>query len=126
MALQPAVSHTGLSTWRFSPLYLIQACLHGASAQRINETCLLAELTKPYLNIRSRPIQDLLPCISQSLWSRGVRHESSSPAETLESWVRTPLEAWMFLFILCLCRLVCRYRPCEGLIPHPKSPTDCV
>jgi hypothetical protein len=32
----------------------------------------------------------------------------------------------MFAFILCLCCSVCRKRPCDGLIPHPRSPTDCV
>jgi hypothetical protein len=29
-------------------------------------------------------------------------------------------------FILCLCCSVCRKRPCDGLIPHPRSPADCV
>jgi hypothetical protein len=29
-------------------------------------------------------------------------------------------------FILCLCCPVCRWRPCEWLIPRPRSPTDCV
>jgi hypothetical protein len=29
-------------------------------------------------------------------------------------------------FILCLCCSVCRYRPCDGLIPGPKSPADCI
>jgi hypothetical protein len=28
----------------------------------------------------------------------------------------------MFVFILCLYR----ERPCDGLIPHPRSPTDCL
>jgi hypothetical protein len=28
---------------------------------------------------------------------RGLRHELSSPAQTLESWVRIPLESWMFV-----------------------------
>jgi hypothetical protein len=37
-----------------------------------------------------------------------------------------PLKARMFVcgFILCLCS-VCRYRPYEGLIPRPRSPTVC-
>jgi hypothetical protein len=29
-------------------------------------------------------------------------------------------------FILCLCCSVCRQRPCDGLIPPPRSPTDSV
>jgi hypothetical protein len=32
-----------------------------------------------------------------------VNHEMSSPARTLGWWVRSPLKAWMFAFILCLC-----------------------
>jgi hypothetical protein len=31
----------------------------------------------------------------QSEWPRGLRHETSSPARTLGSWVRIQLEAWM-------------------------------
>jgi hypothetical protein len=32
-----------------------------------------------------------------------LRHELSSLARTLGSWIRIPLEAWMSVFILCLC-----------------------
>jgi hypothetical protein len=32
-------------------------------------------------------------------WPRGLRHELSSP--TLRSWVLIPLEAWMFVCVLC-------------------------
>jgi hypothetical protein len=42
---------------------------------------------------------------------RGVRHELSSPSQSLGSWVRIPLEAWMSVlcaFILCLFCPVCR------------------
>jgi hypothetical protein len=43
--------------------------------------------------------------ISRSQWPRGVRHELSSFARTLGSWVRIPVEAWMsdcvyFVFVL--------------------------
>jgi hypothetical protein len=34
---------------------------------------------------------------------RGLRHEMSSLARTLGSWVLIPLKAWMFAFILSLC-----------------------
>jgi hypothetical protein len=37
--------------------------------------------------------------LCRSQWPRGLRHEMSSPAWTLGSWVRIPLEAWMFAFI---------------------------
>jgi hypothetical protein len=40
---------------------------------------------------------------SRSQWPRGLRHEISSLARTLGSWVRIPLETWMSAFILCLC-----------------------
>jgi hypothetical protein len=38
------------------------------------------------------------------------KHELSSLARTLRSWVRIPLKTWMFMcvFILCLCCSVCR------------------
>jgi hypothetical protein len=35
----------------------------------------------------------------RSQWPRGLRHEMSSLARTLGSWVRTPLKAWMFVCI---------------------------
>jgi hypothetical protein len=44
---------------------------------------------------------------SRSQWPRSLRHELSSPARTLGTWVRIPLKAWMFVmsvFILCLYR----------------------
>jgi hypothetical protein len=42
----------------------------------------------------------------RSQWPRGLRHEMSSPARTLGSWVRIPLKTWMFV---CLCSVfVCR------------------
>jgi hypothetical protein len=46
----------------------------------------------------------------RSQWPCGLRHELSSLARTLESWVRIPLKAWMSVYalILCLCCPVCR------------------
>jgi hypothetical protein len=41
--------------------------------------------------------------MSRSQRPRGLRHEVSSPAQTLGSWVQIPLKAWMFAFILRLC-----------------------
>jgi hypothetical protein len=44
----------------------------------------------------------------RSQWPRGLRHEQSSPAQTLGSWVRIPTEAWMSVRVfLCLCCSVC-------------------
>jgi hypothetical protein len=44
-------------------------------------------------------------------WPRDLRHELSSLARMLGSWVRIPLKAVMFVlcpFILCLCCFMCR------------------
>jgi hypothetical protein len=64
---------------------------------------------------------------------RGLRHELSSFAPMLGSWVRIPLRAWMFgvcvcarARLFCLYCPVCRQRPCDGLIPRPRNPTDYV
>jgi hypothetical protein len=66
-----------------------------------------------------------LKCRSQ--WPRGLKHEPSWPARTLGSWVRIPLEAWMSVCIFLYLRYsVCRQGLCDGLIPRPRSPTDCL
>jgi hypothetical protein len=46
----------------------------------------------------------------RSWWARGLRHEPSSFARTLGSWVQIPLKACMSVYavILCLYCLVCR------------------
>jgi hypothetical protein len=49
-------------------------------------------------------------------WSRSLRHELSSPARGLGSWVRIPLGAWM-----CSCGSLCRYRHCKGTDPPLKE-----
>jgi hypothetical protein len=56
-----------------------------------------------------------------SQWSRVLRHEMSSPAQTLGSSVRIPLEAWMSLSVYSVFAL-----PCVGLITRPRSPTNCL
>jgi hypothetical protein len=38
---------------------------------------------------------DAISSPGRSQWPRGLRHELSSPAQTLGSWVRIPLEVWM-------------------------------
>jgi hypothetical protein len=44
-----------------------------------------------------------------------LRHEVSSPAQTLRSWIRTPLEAWP-----SVCRPATGWYPVQGIL------TDCV
>jgi hypothetical protein len=50
-------------------------------------------------------VANQINCRSQ--WPRGLRHEMSSPAWTLGSWVRIPLEAWMFVCVYSVFVLSC-------------------
>jgi hypothetical protein len=62
--------------------------------------------------------------VRRSQWPRGLRHELSSPARALGSWVRIPLKAWMSAFILCLCCPV-QVEALRRADPRPGSFTDC-
>jgi hypothetical protein len=44
----------------------------------------------------------------------------------LGSWVLIPLKAWMFVRVFLYCVVLCRQRPCDGLITYPRSPTICL
>jgi hypothetical protein len=58
---------------------------------------------------------------------RCLRHDTSSPARTLESCVRIPLKAWISVCVYSVFVLSCvGYRPCVGLIPRSRSPTGCL
>jgi hypothetical protein len=50
---------------------------------------------------------DNITCRSQ--WPLGPRHELSSPAQTLESWVQILLEAWMSMCVYYVFVLFCVY-----------------
>jgi hypothetical protein len=58
-------------------------------------------------------------------WPRGPRHELSSLARTLESWVRIPHKAWMLVcdYSVLFCVLAADIRRAD---PRPLSPTHCV
>jgi hypothetical protein len=43
----------------------------------------------------------------RSQWPRRLRHELFSSAETLQSWVRIPLEAWMSVCVYSVFLLFC-------------------
>jgi hypothetical protein len=45
--------------------------------------------------------------LRRAQWPRGLRHELSSPAQTLGSWVRIPLEAWMPVCFYCVFVVSC-------------------
>jgi hypothetical protein len=50
--------------------------------------------------------------IGRTEWPRGLRHELSSLARTMGSWVRTPGKAWMFVCVhlFCVCGQVAALR----------------
>jgi hypothetical protein len=62
--------------------------------------------------------------ICRSQWPRGVRHELSSPAQTLASWVRIPLEAWMSVFVYSVCVQVAILRRADP--PSKESYRLCI
>jgi hypothetical protein len=64
-------------------------------------------LFQPFDAFLNRLFNDGDRLISRSLWPRGLGHELSSPAWTLGSWVRIPLESWMSVCAFILCCHVC-------------------
>jgi hypothetical protein len=66
--------------------------------------------------------------MSRSKWPHALRHETLLLARKLGSWDWIPLEARMSVcsYSVFLLFYVCKYRPSDGLIPCPRSPTDCV
>jgi hypothetical protein len=62
--------------------------------------------------------------MGRSQWPRSLRHEMSSPAWTLRSWARIPLEAWMFVCVYSVFVLSCvssglatGWSPIQGVLP---------
>jgi hypothetical protein len=73
--------------------------------------------------------RSLIYVFSRSRWPRGLGHELSSLARTLWSWVRISHRAWMFdvCAFLRVCVVLYLGRGLgTGLIPRPRSPTDCL
>jgi hypothetical protein len=56
-------------------------------------------------------------------WPRGLRHEMSSPARTLGSWIRIPLKAWMFV---CFYSVFVSVAPLRRADPSCKESTACL
>jgi hypothetical protein len=58
----------------------------------------------------------------QAHCQRGLGRVTPSIAGTLGSWLQIPFRAWIcvrdFLFV---CAVLCNWRPCEGMIPCPRS-----
>jgi hypothetical protein len=60
----------------------------------------------------------------RSQWPRGLRHEMSSPARNLLSWVGIPLKAWMSICVYSVFVLSCvgnglatGWSPIQGVLP---------
>jgi hypothetical protein len=58
-------------------------------------------------------ITTVLRCLVRSIenycrsqWPHSLRHELSSPAQTLGSWVRIPLKAWMSVCVYSVCAVL--------------------
>jgi hypothetical protein len=65
-----------------------------------------------------------VPMHCRSQWPRGLRHEKSSLARTLGSWVQTPHKAWMFVCVYSMFVLSCvgsgltmGWSPVQGVLP---------
>jgi hypothetical protein len=58
-----------------------------------------------------------VPVPSWSQWPRGLRHELSSLARMLGSWVRIPLKAWMFVCVCIGSGLATGWSPIQGVLP---------
>jgi hypothetical protein len=59
------------------------------------------------LAISVHVLSAFLRLVSRSQWPLGLRHELSSPAQTLGSWVPIPREAWMSVRVYYICAVLC-------------------
>jgi len=63
--------------------------------------------------------------LSRSQWPRSLRYVVYSTAWTLGSRVRIPLGAFIYVRVFLCCVVLCRQRPCVGLIPRPGCLNRC-
>jgi hypothetical protein len=65
-------------------------------------------------------------CLGRPQWPHDITNLWSRTVPTLGSWVRIVLQTWMRVRVFLYCAVLCRWRPCVGPIPHPRSPTSCL
>jgi hypothetical protein len=70
-----------------------------------------------------KPLSHLADNGGLSVWNMNSLRPLKHWRRGLESHSRN---GCLFEFILYLCSPVFRQRPCDGLIPRPRNPTDCV
>jgi hypothetical protein len=63
---------------------------------------------KYHVSVSRNRISLIMIIKGRSQWPRGLRHVQSSAARTLDSWVRIPLEAWMYVHVFLCCVVLCR------------------
>jgi hypothetical protein len=59
----------------------------------------------------------MLSTSCRSQWARGLRHELSSLARTLGSWVRIPFRSWILVCVCIGSGLTIRWSPVRGVLP---------
>jgi hypothetical protein len=75
--------------------------IHGVIERTDTDSCLGVKISNKnrLKEVRSRTCQ--------SQWPRALKHEPSSPARALGSWIRIPLEAWMSVCVYSVCAVLC-------------------
>jgi hypothetical protein len=89
---------------RWTPLLPTGAQVQTVTAAKLvllyvfTQRSLISKLSaRPNFDFTNHPLR-------RSQWARGLRHEPSSPARTLGSWVRITIEAWMSVCVYSVCR----------------------
>jgi hypothetical protein len=70
--------------------------------------CVVTHPTREYHSSSEYYFRAHHESLCRSQWPRGLRHEPSSPARTMGSWVRIPLDAWTSVCIYSLCVVLCK------------------
>jgi hypothetical protein len=86
---------------------IISCCLLNSFLAKLIHTCIVSPQATCQAIVPSLDLTTLAAVICRSQWPRCPRHEMSSPTWILGSWVRIPLEAWMFVCVYSVSVLSC-------------------